>query len=158
ATGQPDTAVLLWDLAPPAPARPAAPLTPAQLERCWADLAGADAGRALAALSRLAEVPGQAVALLRTRLRPAAAPRPAGLRKLLADLDADEFARREDASRRLGTLAELAEAALRAALRGRPSPEARRRIERLLAGLRLVEVPEARLRHRAVRVLECVGT
>jgi hypothetical protein len=156
ATGQPDTAVLLWDLL--APARPAAPLSAAELEACWADLAGADGGRAMAALSRLADAPGQAVPLLRDRLRPARAPGPAELRRLLRDLDDADFARREAATQRLTELGELAEGALREALRGKASPEVRRRAEALLAGPRRVRSAEARRHLRAVRVLEGVGS
>jgi RNA polymerase sigma factor (sigma-70 family) len=157
ATGQPDTAVLLWDL-PAAPGRPAGRLSAEQLEACWSDLAGEDASRAAASLSRLADVPGQAVPLLRERVRPAQAPSEDDLRRLLAELDDPEFARREAATKRLADLGELAEAGLRAALRGQPSAEVRRRIEGLLAGPRLVRTAEARRGLRAVRVLECVGT
>jgi RNA polymerase sigma factor (sigma-70 family) len=156
ATGHLDTTVLLWDL--PAPARPAIPLSDADLEACWADLAGFDGGRALAALARLADVPGQAVPLLRDRLRPVQPPAADELRRLLADLDDADFARREAASKQLTELGELAEAALRGALRGEPSPEVRRRVEALLAGLRLVQTPEARRHLRAVRVLEGVSS
>jgi WD40 repeat protein len=66
ATGQPDTTALVWDLAPPFPG-PSDPLTPAQREACWTNLAGADAGAAAAALARLADAPGT-VAFLRERL------------------------------------------------------------------------------------------
>jgi RNA polymerase sigma factor (sigma-70 family) len=156
ATGQPDTAVLLWDLR--APARPGAPLTAAELEACWAELAGADGGRALTALARLADVPGQAVPLLRARLRPARAPSAEELRRLLTELDSRDFARRDTATKRLRNLGELAEETLREALHGKPSLEVQRRVESLLAGPRLVRAPEDRRHLRAVRVLEGAGT
>ena len=52
-------------------------------ETCWADLAGEDATRAYAAVWGLADVPGQAVPLIRARLKPTEVPaelRPADLR------------------------------------------------------------------------------
>jgi hypothetical protein len=116
-------------------------LSAAELEACWTDLAGADAGRDLAVLSRLAGVPEQAAALLRDRLRPVAAPPPDELRRLLADLDSGQFARRETATKRLAELAET-----------------RRRAEGLLARPRLVRTPEARRALRAVRLLACIGS
>jgi hypothetical protein len=156
ATGHPDTTVLLWDLTPPS--RPATPLSAAELEARWADLAGADGSRAQAALTSLADVPGQTVPLLLDRLHPAQPPTPDELRRLLADLDNADFARREAAGKRLTELGELAETALRDGVRGEPSPEVKRRVEALLAGLRLVQTPEARRHLRAVRVLEGIGS
>jgi RNA polymerase sigma factor (sigma-70 family) len=158
ATGHADTTILLWDLSPSVPDRPVVPLTAAQQEECWDDLAGADGGRTLAALARLADVPKQAVTLLRNRLQPAKAPPADELRRLLADLGSDEFERREAATKRLAELGDVADAALREALRGEPPLEARRRLEGLLAEPRLVRVPESRRHLRAVRLLECVGT
>src|SRR5262249_25623380 len=87
APGHPDTAILLWDLSPPKPARSAAPLTAAQRDSYWNDLAGADAGRAFAAIARLADDPAQTLSMLRERLHPAAAPSTEELNKLLANLD-----------------------------------------------------------------------
>jgi hypothetical protein len=155
ATGQPDTTVLLWDLQ--APSRPAVPLTAKELEAAWAELAG-EAGPAMAALSRLADVPEQAVALLRERLRPARASAAGELRRLIAGLDAAGFAEREAAEQRLAELGELADAALREALAGRPSAEVKRRVDRLLAEPRLVVAAEARRHLRGVRLLEGIGS
>jgi RNA polymerase sigma factor (sigma-70 family) len=158
ATGQHDTAILLWDLAPPRPARPAAPMTVAQREMYWKDLAGADAGRAFAAITYMADDPAQTLSMLRDRLHPAAAPTTEELNKLLADLDDENFERREAASKRLGELGELAETTLREVMRGKPTLEVRRRIEGLLSELRLAHTPEARRQLRAVRVLESIGS
>jgi hypothetical protein len=110
------------------------------------------------AIARLADVPEQAVRLLRDRLRPAAAPPAEELRRLIAALDDASFERREAATKRLADLDELAEAAMRDALRGQPSREVRRRLEGLLAEPRLVQVPEARRQLRAVRLLESIGS
>jgi WD40 repeat protein len=156
ATGHPDTTVLLWDLPAPSMPRPA-PLTAEQLETSWAELAR-DAGRATVALARLADVPEQAVRLLRERLPPAKALLAGELRRLIAGLDDPRFARREAAEKRLAELGERAHAALREALRGRPSAEARRRITKLLAEPWRVRVPEARRHLRAVRLLACLAT
>lgn len=158
ATGQIDTAILLWDLSPPKPNRPATPLTAAELEKHWNDLAGADAGRAFAAIVRLADVPAQTIAMLRDRLHPAKAPSAEELRQLLADLDHEQFERRETATNRLRELGELAESALREALQRKPSLEVRRRIQSLLAEPSLVRLPQKRRQLRAVRILEMIGT
>src|SRR6185437_1799147 len=158
ATGQPDTTIVLWSLSPPMRDRLTPPLTPAQMESYWADLAGADGGRIFAALVQLAEVPKRTVEMLRTRLQPTKAPAEAEMRKLLADLDDASFERREVATKRLAELGELADAALRAALRGKPSLEVRRRIEDLLAESQLAQTPEARRHLRAIRILELIAT
>jgi hypothetical protein len=81
--------------------------------------------------------------------------------RLIADLNHQQFARREAATQKLARLGRLVEPDLRQALAGKPEPEARRRIERLLAqreagpvggadeGLRLL---------RAVEVLEHIAS
>jgi WD40 repeat protein len=155
-TGHMDTTALVWDLPPPAPARPA-PLTADQREALWADLAGEDPARALAAVAQLADAPAAAVALLRERLHPAQAPPADELREALTGLDAPEFAHREAAARRLEAWGEPAHPALREALAGKPSPEVRRRLEALLAEPWRVR-EEDRPRLRAIRALEAIGT
>lgn len=158
ATGNADTTILLWDLSPPRPDKSAAPLTTAQIEACWTDLAGSDAGRAVAALARLADVPQQAVPMLHDRLHPAKAPRAEELRRLIADLDDEQFERRRAAAKRLAALDDLAHAALREALQHKPSLETRRRIEGLLAEAHLARTQDARRQLRAIGVLEAIGT
>jgi WD40 repeat protein len=159
-TGQPDTTALLWDLSPPlAAAGLSQPLrTSAELDACWTELAGEDAGRAAVVISRLADEPQQALALLRERLDPIEAPSAEELRRLIAGLDDDSFARREACGKRLRELEELAEPALRKALENQPSLELRRRIEPLLGEFRIVRSPDSRRHLRAVRVLEAIGT
>jgi hypothetical protein len=158
ATGHVDTTILVWDLAPPTAPVSAATLTTEQEETLWSDLAGEDAGRAMAAHVRLLEAPEQTTKLLRDRLHRAKATPADELRRLLADLDAVEFARRETATKRLSDIRDTAEAALREALQGEPAPEARRRIERLLALPPLARTPDARRHLRGVRLLEHVAT
>jgi WD40 repeat protein len=145
----------LWDWRDPVPRRPGR-LGAAERERLWADLASEDAAVAYRAVAALLGRPGQAVALL-GRLRPAEAVPAARLRRLVADLDDDQFAVRERATRELARLGYAAEGALRAALAGRPSPEVRQRVGRLLKQLGRRRGERLRVL-RGVEVLECLGT
>jgi RNA polymerase sigma factor (sigma-70 family) len=162
ASGQRDTTVLLWDLAPARDrgALPARELGAKDLERLWADLAGADARQAHAALWALVAAPEQAVPFLKEHLRPAAPTDPKRIQQLIADLDSESFAARESAARELRAVGEEAEPALRRALKEAPSAEARKRLDALLAGPPTGDVPPPEvLRHlRAVQVLEQVGS
>jgi WD40 repeat protein len=151
-----DGTCLVWDLSPAL--RPAEPLVerPAEKEIAgwWADLAGEDAGRAYGAAWRLAEAPG-AVAFLRRHLRPATDADFKKARQLIAGLDSDSFEAREKASRQLEALGGAAVPALREALAAKPSAEARRRLETLLArASQAAASPEVLRRLRAVLVLE----
>ncbi|MGH7171594.1 MAG: WD40 repeat domain-containing protein, partial [Gemmataceae bacterium] len=160
ATGLMDSTVLLWDVKPalrrlerslPAVRRGALP-------RLWADLAGADAGKAFAARWTLAAAPDQALPLLRERLKPAQSADPQRLRRLLADLESDQFTVREKAQEELAKLSDLAEPALRKTLTGKPTLEVRRRVQVLLERLRgPVTRPELLRSFRAVAVLEDIG-
>jgi RNA polymerase sigma factor (sigma-70 family) len=160
ATGSRDTTALVWDALnlngdPPA----AVQLSRRELEALWADLAGEDAGRAYRAIRALVAAPTHSVPFLRQELRPAPAAAPKHLARLIADLGADEFAVRERATGELEKLGPQAIPALKRALAGRPSLEARRRIEALLR--RPDHLPRAadELRAwRAVEVLEHIGT
>jgi len=154
ATGQQDSTILLWDLAPPAVPAVGAELTAKERETLWADLAHDDARRALLAHARLLQWPDQTIKMLRDLLQPAKLPPADELRDLLANLDDSDFSRREKATQRLMELGDMVEAALRKALQGEPTPEARRRIERLLSMPPVVRTPEARRHLRAVRILE----
>jgi WD40 repeat protein len=159
ASGLANGTVLVWDVSAAAQAaRRPRDLGPDDLDRLWADLAGDDAGRAWAAVFALAAAPEQSVPFLRGRLRPAAASDPGRVRKSIADLDSEDFATREAASRELERLGSEAEAELRQAQATGPPPEARKRLEALLAGVRLVRSPDVIRQLRAVAVLEAVGT
>jgi RNA polymerase sigma factor (sigma-70 family) len=161
ASGFTDGTVLVWDTAP---ARRALrgrvrPLSAAELEECWAALAGEDARQAQQAVWRLALDPERAVPWLRARVRPAAAVEPGKLAGWVAGLDSATFAERQTASRELAALGDQAAPALREALRGQPTPEVRRRAEALLERLRgPVRLPEALRSVRAVAVLEAIAT
>jgi hypothetical protein len=78
--------------------------------------------------------------------------------RLIADLDSEQFAVRRRASEGLRELGEVAGPALREALAGRPTPEARRRLERLVTDLSAPVTSPERLRAlRAVEALEKSG-
>ena len=161
ATSSTDSTVLIWDW--PQAVEVASPLikTPTEKEIAawWADLAGADARRAYAAVWRLAEAPAASVPLLRRHLRPMTDADRQAIRQHIKDLDAEAFAVREQAFRELETLGPVAAADLRRALEEKPSPEMRRRIERLLDSLSSRPLAGEPLRTlRALAVLEYAGT
>jgi hypothetical protein len=130
------------------------------LEDLWADLAGADAARARRAIQRLAAGADRSVPFLRDRLEPVPPVDPKRLDRLIADLDSDDFAVRERATGELERLAAgVGPSVLRRVLAGKPPPEARRRIENLLAKWETAAGPPPNLRAlRAIEVLERVGT
>ncbi len=157
ATGHADSQILVWDVAAAYKRRPRpGPAEVRELETWWRDLAG-DAPRAHRAIWSLAGVPSQALPLLRDRLRPAVALPADELQRLVQDLDSPRFPGREEASRRLTEFGEQAETTLRRALADKPSTEARRRLERILAGPRLVPSPDLLRSIRAIQILEAIG-
>jgi hypothetical protein len=157
ATGHQDSAILVWDVAAAYEHRPRPrPAEARELETWWQDLAG-DAAQAHRAIWSLAGVPAQALPLLRDRLRPAVALPADELHRLVQDLDSPHFPRREEASRWLAEFGEEAEPTLRQALADKPSAEARKRLERILAGPRLVPSPEVLRSLRSLQVLEAIG-
>jgi RNA polymerase sigma factor (sigma-70 family) len=159
ATGHPDSTILMWDV--PRPPHSPKPVAAGEVDALIRDLGGADAARAWQAVWRLADVPNEALPVLRARLKPSRPAPPETTRRLVADLDNDSFERREAAARRLRELGMGAEPALRAALQANPSAETRRRINALLASLdqgkRLVSAATA-WEKRAVAVLERIGS
>ena len=130
-SGGQDTTALVWNLTGLKDDKEPKKLTPERLSALWDDLADADAGKAYRAGWRLASDPEASVPFLRKRLRPAEVDADAVARALAA-LDSDDFDEREAASRRLAKLGDLAGPALRTALEGKPSDEARRRMEELV--------------------------
>ena len=127
-----------------------------QLRTLWRDLGGADAPAAYEAVQTLARAPAQTVPFLRDHVPPASAEK---LARLLKDLDNDKFDVRIQAMKELAQMGQFAEASLRKLLASKPSLEARRRAEELLA---LLADPAAMTEHlrtvRAVEVLEMIGT
>jgi RNA polymerase sigma factor (sigma-70 family) len=165
ASGSQDTTALVWDVTGALPAQEKVRLSAKELADCWTDLASEDAERAYRAVRRLARAPAQAVALGKKHLRAVPFPQRETIRRLLAALDSDDFAEREKATRELQGLGKDAEAALRQFLEGRPSLEAHRRAERILAQMKTAQtkappIPkgEALRALRALEVLERAGT
>jgi hypothetical protein len=72
----------------------------------------------------------------------------------LAELDSDDFATRERATQGLEKQGEVVESALLEALGQSPSLEARRRIQRLLEGVKAERLNPSAERCRAVRAVE----
>jgi hypothetical protein len=161
ASGSPDSTVLLWDLT--LPGRPPGPRVEKAGEKevagWWADLAGADAARAHAAIWRLAEASQAALPFLRQRLRPAAEAEVNAIRQDVRDLNSKTFAVRNKAFERLKKRDMAARPLLREAA-GKDLPlEVRRRVGQLLEGLRSRPLSGEALRTlRALAVLERSGT
>ncbi len=158
-SGSHDTTALVWDMtALPAPAVAEEKRTEKELTALWERLAG-DAETADAAMRELAACPTQAADLIGRSLKPVEMGRAELVARLVRDLDADSFAQRERASAALEELGEDAAEALRKALAGEPSPEQRRRAEKLLGRLQARSPAPEQLRElRAVQVLEWAGT
>ncbi len=156
-TGMNDGALLVWDV--PARRVKAAAKTPdgKTLETLWSDLTG-DAGGAHRAIAALTATPAQSVPFLADRLRPAAAVEAKRLTKLRADLDSEQFPVREAAAEQLLQLSDDIEPTLRRFLQEKPSLEARRRLETILASDRPVPRAATLRTLRAIRVLESIGT
>jgi hypothetical protein len=158
ATGHHDGSIMVWKVPQPA----AVKLTEAERAAAWDDLASTDAAKARRAVDGLAREPETAVALLGKRFKPPMAPANADVSALIRELDSDSFAERERASRSLREVGLKAESALRDALK-EATPEAKRRIEKLLEALdaaqRLpVTNTEALRGVRAIEILERART
>jgi WD40 repeat protein len=159
ATAAVDATIRLWDVSelvrPADVARP----TAAESERLWGQLASTNAALAATALHRLAQDPATTVGLLRQQLKPVPPPDEERLTQLLTDLDDERFSARQRAARELENLGDLATPALERFLAGRPTPEGRRRAERLLANLAGPATrPQLVQALRAVELLERIGT
>ncbi len=159
ASGSGDSTILLWDIT----GRRAdgrwhtKPLTPRQLEACWATLADADAAKAYDALWTLVAAPEQAVPFLQKHLPPVPRPDDNTVARLIADLDSNDFTTRQKATEELSKLGDAIAQNLRRALENKPSLEVRRRIQQLLDQTR--DWTAERLRdHRAIQALEHIGT
>jgi RNA polymerase sigma factor (sigma-70 family) len=124
----------------------------------WADLAGADAGKAYRAVQTLLGAADRAVPLLKEHVQPVRAVDGRRITRLIADLDSDQFDVREQAARQLRDLGDRAEPVLRAALAGKLSPEVQRRVKTLLAQLDAAGSPALLGGVRAVETLEHINT
>src|SRR5262249_16238353 len=137
ASASEDHTALVWDATHYLPHRQIGmQLSQEELHTLWVDLSDADAAKAYRAMNALAARPEKALLLMEVRLQQAQPPSPDRMAQLIADLDNAEFAVRNEAIKRLGDLESFAETAMRKALDGKPSVEARRHLERLLARLK----------------------
>jgi WD40 repeat protein len=125
--------------------------------RLWDALREPDAAAAFAAMRELLARPGPAVVALRQRLEAVPRPDAKGVKRLLRDLDADAFADRERATAELERVAERVAPLLRRALAGNPSPEVKRRLEKVLESAKGLS-PERLREDRAAEVLEHLAT
>src|SRR5262249_42304644 len=117
-----------------------------------------DAAVAYAALGRLASSPGSAVPFLGKQLQGTRPVDTKRIERLIANLDDGRFQVRERATRELEALAERAAPALHKALAGKPSREARRRLEALLDRLDGASPSAETVRQiRVVEALEFIG-
>jgi WD40 repeat protein len=156
-----DSTVLVWDttgLAVTAGKLPLLPLTAAESESLWTDLASGDGPRIHRAVWTLVAGNDKTVTALGQRLRPAERPDPKQLATSLADLDSERFDKRDQAARQLEKM-EGAREAVQQALAGKPSLEMRHRLEKILKKLDTLPWDEEIMRSlRAVQVLEQIGT
>jgi dipeptidyl aminopeptidase/acylaminoacyl peptidase len=158
ATASYDRTVLVWDVKA-ITKRPSVrrKLEQRELDAYGGDIGSLDGERAYRAVVALASAPEQASAWFAEYLRPEASP---FLPKLLADLDADDFDVREAASHALQKQGWSTVPGLREELkRDNLSPEARRRIGRILEVVGALPVSESFLRpRRAIETLERIGS
>jgi hypothetical protein len=162
ASGGADTTILLWDvskLQPESAPSIARNELPEELARFWIEMHGKDGAKAYHAIWRLLAAGDEAVAFLSQKLQPVPAPDAQLLNHAIEDLDSKEFANREAATAHLTKLGELAEPALRHALKSRPSLEARKRMDNLLAEIGERSLPDLEPRQaRALHALELIGS
>ena len=126
-----------------------------ELERCWVDLADADAVRPYRSIVALEGSPKEAIAMLTERFAPVKAIEPKHVAPLLAALDSDQFSERDKAMSELEKMGLAVEPVLRETLNTKPSLEIRRRIEAVLD--KLAGGPRLRFL-RVLEVLEHIAT
>jgi HEAT repeats/WD domain, G-beta repeat len=153
AFGDGDSTILLWDLTGTSGDSKAKPLTAADLDHLWAELAGT-AAKADRALWALAGAPDKAVPFLKQQLRTSPPADAKQIAKLIVDLDSPNFGMRQKAGQALDELGEAAEGTIRKALEGNPALEVRQRLEQILKK----RDTDALRRLRAIEALEQIGT
>jgi WD40 repeat protein len=157
-TASVDGAALVWDLPAllEAGRSKGMQLSAGQVQALWRDLASEDASRAYEAVETLARAPVQTVPFLREQVMPISEEE---LARRIKELDSDDHKTRIRATNELAKMGKFAEPALRKLLAEKPTLEARRRAEELLA---LLNNPSAMTEYlralRAVEVLERIGT
>jgi hypothetical protein len=157
-SGGGDATILLWDMTRIAASgnRRSRPLSPAQLDQCWKELAGDDAATAYRSVWDLAGDPDRSVPFVSQQLRPVEPADPARLARLMAELDADAFGDRERAATEIAKLGDAAGPALRKLSNGPASAEVRKHAQALLDYLN--SSPEWLRSRRAIAALEYSAT
>ena len=154
-SGSHDTTALIWDISSRVERITPAELTTDKAKRLWEDLVDEDAFKAYQAILTLAATPRVSLTMIKAHLHPAILPDSPEVARLLADLDSDQFDKREKADKALEKLGDSVEPALLEALKNQPSPEMKRRLEKLLDK----PWPPGFLRKwRALEILERIGT
>jgi hypothetical protein len=158
-SGSADTTALVYDASSlPRADRPRTTIDAARFDAIWKDLALEDAGKAFQAGQTLASA-DNATQFLETKAKPVTLD-PKRVPQLITDLGVNDFQVRERAMKELEKLGELAEVDLNQALQNKPSLELQQRAKQILARLAMHESPpvEVLQMHRALEVLECLGT
>jgi WD40 repeat protein len=141
------------------PALPQEPATPPSPAALWPELLQFDAAKAYRAMRQLAATPGETVRYLRDVVPPATK---TATEKQIADLihqlDSDRFGEREKARQELERLDWQAAPALRKAVEAGGTLELKRRLEQLIARTEGPLTGTNLRRHRAVEVVEWLGT
>jgi hypothetical protein len=158
AVGHWDATVLIWDASRPDAKAP--PLTRADLDRLWTDLAAPEAKTGWNAVFRLADSPTESVPYLMGRVTAVKELAAADTARLLADLDSPAFRTRELAAKRAKDWGEPARMVLEAALKGKPGADLHQRLGSLAAALSWSHPPgsDELRRLRALVVLEQAAT
>jgi WD40 repeat protein len=158
ATGHSDRIVQVWRTEDLFKRPPAEEVSVQQSPALWQAL-GADARAAYLARRTLVSAPKLAVQLLRERLQPQTPPSAEQVAAWITELNAEPFKVRDKATQALEQWPELAEAPLRKALEGKPTLEARRRVESLLDKFASERpVGEVLRSLRAIACLQTIGT
>jgi WD40 repeat protein len=158
ATVEEQGTTIVWDARQIFPT-PALALSNDDLVRFWDELLSPRQIQAYKAVWSLVGCPERAVPFLRTRLLALRWPEGAKVAGLVRRLDSDAFADRQDAESTLERMGAASASFLRYQLTRKPSLEAHRRIERVLARMAHLEVPAKRRQaEHAIRALELMGT
>jgi WD40 repeat protein len=160
ATGSADTTILLWDVGSlRAGQRQQQPVTSDQAKSAWNELRNPNAKTAYESMEVLSNAPAESLPLLRERLKPLPTPDWKQVERWLASLSGDVFSERDKATRELQRLGDSIEGALQRFLANTTSPEAQRRVERLLARLENRPLDPEQLQFlRALEILEHINT
>jgi len=150
-----DASCLIWDVTSVRNKLPKVAITEKAASDAVEVLSTLNALEAYQAMARLTGSPETAVGALRAQLRPVPTADPARVAELVRHLDSPQFATRDRAAAELIRMGEGSADYLKTALDGKLSPEARDRIEKVLAELKPSSL---RLRQgRSLEVLQRIG-